>query len=139
MSEVNKKKELLEEAKTLEATIVDEVGNLQDDIWQKVKTGATLVAVGIGTYFIVKKLLNYPVQLHHFVGEEKSQPQESQANNDAKLAYKEPTLDIVEMIKKEMAVFLLAIAKQKIQELLQKFYFTQSVENSEEDDEEDTQ
>lgn len=137
MSEINKKKELLEESKVLEASIAEEVQHLQEDIWHKVKTGATLVAVGVGTYLIVKKLLNYPVKLEHFV--DTTQKNTETQETDAKLAYKESNLDIVEMIKKEMAVFLLAIAKQKIYELLQKLYFTQEAENLEEDDQEDTQ
>ncbi|KOY87540.1 hypothetical protein AD998_16605 [bacterium 336/3] len=137
MSEINKKKELLEEAKVLEASIVEEVEHLQEDIWHKVKTGATLLAVGVGTYLIVKKLLNYPVKLEHFV--DNTQKNTETQENDTKIAYKEPNLDIVEMIKKEMAVFLLGIAKQKIYELLQKLYFTQEAENLEEDDQEDTQ
>jgi len=135
MSEINKKKELLEEAKVLEASIVEEVGNLQEDIWFKIKTGATLLAVSVGTYLLVKKLFDYPVKLEHLVDTKNTQEQD----NDTKVAYKEPNLDIVDMIKKEMAVFLLAIAKQKIYELLQKLYFTQEVENLEEDDQEDTQ
>ncbi|MCU0439653.1 MAG: hypothetical protein MUC49_17320 [Raineya sp.] len=136
MSEINKKKELLEEAKVLEASIVEEVENLQEDIWHKVKTGATLVAIGVGTYFIVKKIFDYPAKLEHFVDITEKKTQEQEA--DGKLAYKEPSLDIVDMIKKEIAVFLLAIAKQKIYELLQKLYFTQEAENLEEDDQDDT-
>jgi hypothetical protein len=136
MSEINKKKELLEEAKVLEASIVEEVEHLQNDIWHKIKTGATLVAVGVGTYWIVKKLFDYPVKLEHFIDTNHNNTEEQPT--ESKLAYKEPSLDIVEMIKKEMAVFLLAIAKQKIYELLQKLYFTQEAENLEEDDQEDT-
>lgn len=137
MSEINKKKELLEEAKVLEASIVEEVEHLQEDIWYKIKTGATLIAVGVGTYFLVKKLFNHPVRLEDLV--DTTQKSKEEPDTDAKLAYKEPHLDVIDMIKKEMAVFLLAIAKQKIYELLQKLYFTQEAENLEEDDQEDTQ
>jgi len=120
------KKEILEETKETEEAIAEEIHNLKEDIWQKVKIGLTITFVGFGTYWLLKKYLDYPLQYQDLMPQV-SQKEERAENN---VVSTKEELDIIQMIKKEIAVFLLAIAKQKIQELLHKLY------QNEEDDEE---
>jgi len=120
------KKEILEETKETEEAIAEEIHNLKEDIWQKVKIGLTITFVGFGTYWLLKKYLDYPLQYQDLMPQV-SQKEERAENN---VVSTKEELDIIQMIKKEIAVFLLAIAKQKIQELLYKLY------QNEEDDEE---
>lgn len=123
------KKELLEQTKVVEEAIAEEMSNLQENILRKVKLGLTIAFIGFGTYWILKKYLDYPVQYQDL----KPNTQENEPREESKIVSSGEELDIVQMIKKEIAVFLLAIAKQKIYELLQKFYDTQNIEQNEED------
>lgn len=119
------RKEILEETKEVEEAIAEEIYNLQEDIWQKIKIGLTIALVGFGTYWLLKKYLDYPLQYKDLMPQA-SQQEESTEN---KIVSTHEELDIVQMIKKEIAMFLLAIAKQKIQELLQKLYYKENEED----------
>jgi len=120
------KKEILEETQKTEEAIAEEIHNLKEDVWQKVKIGLTITFVGFGTYWLLKKYLNYPLQYKDLM------PQVSQKEESAesKVASTKEELDIIQTIKKEIAVFLLAIAKQKIQELLQRLYHNENGEEN---------
>jgi hypothetical protein len=129
-----KKEKLLEEVKQIEVAIAEEVDEIQEVFWRKVKIGATMALVGVGTYWVLNRFLNHPVKVQDLIETSPIEPQ-TEATPHHQVAYQEPTSDIIEMIKKEIAIFLLAIAKQKIHELLQKFYATQVAENQEDDGE----
>lgn len=113
------KNELLEETKQIEEAIVAEVQQIRELAWQKLKIGLTVVFVGFGTYWLVKKYLGHPVQ-YQDLAPSSSLGKKEETNQSVVGSQQE--FDIVQMIKKEIAVFLLAIAKQKIQELLQNLY-----------------
>lgn len=122
------KKEILEETQEVEKAIVEEVKALQESVWQKIKIGLTITFVGFGTYWLLKKYLDYPLQYKDLMPPV-SQKEDSTESRVVSIK-EEP--DIVQMIKKEIAVFLLAIAKQKIQELLQKLYKENEKDDTEE-------
>ncbi|GAB4126027.1 MAG: hypothetical protein OHK0045_10820 [Raineya sp.] len=122
------KKELLEQTKMVEEAIAEELTHLQENIWQKIKIGFTIAFVGVGTYWLLKKYFDYTPQ-YQDLQENKIKQEE---NNNIPSSTQE--LDIVQMIKKEIAMFLLAIAKQKIQELLQRFYYMKNFEEDEQND-----
>ena len=119
------KKELLEQTKVVEEAITEEMSNLQENVLQKVKLGLTMVFIGFGTYWIVKRYLDYPVRYQDLMPPQQPENTEKE-NSNIVSPNQEP--DIIQMIKKEIAVFLLAIAKQKILELLQKLYYPESTE-----------
>ena len=121
------KKEILEESKEVEEAIAEEIHKLQEDVWQKVKIGLTITFVGFGTYWLLKKYLDYPLQYKDLM----PQVSQKEENVESKLISTKEEPDIIQMIKKEIAVFLLAIAKQKIQELLQKLYYKENEEDEE--------
>ncbi|MFN3315415.1 MAG: hypothetical protein ACK40K_01285 [Raineya sp.] len=123
------KKQLLEETKQVEEAIAEEFDSLQENIWRKIKVGLTIVFVGFGTYWVLKKYLDYPITYQEF----KPDIQENEPKEESKIVSSGQESDIIQMIKKEIAVFLLAIAKQKIYELLQKLYDTPNIEPNEED------
>lgn len=121
------KKEILEETKDVEEAITEEIHNLQEDIWRKVKIGLTITFVGFGTYWLLKKYLDYPLQYKDLM----PPVSQKEENVESKVMSTQEEPDIVQMIKKEIAMFLLAIAKQKIQELLQKLYYKENEEDEE--------
>jgi len=123
---------LLEETKVIEEAIAEEVNSLQDNILQKIKVGLTMVFVGFGMYWILKKYLDYPIGYKDL----NPLPSENDRHTESNLVSPQQEPDIIQMIKKEIAVFLLAIAKQKIQELLQKLYYNTSNEEDNETSEE---
>ncbi len=122
------KKELLEETKQVETAIVAQVQEIQEMVWQKVKIGLTMAFIGFGTYWLVKRYLDYPARYQDLMPQQSENAEKE--NSNIVNPNQEP--DIIQMIKKEIAVFLLAIAKQKIQELLQKLYDTENMEEEEE-------
>lgn len=115
----DKTQNLQQEADLLETAIAKEVENIQEKIWYKFKVGLSVALVAIGTFWVLKKWLDYPLRLQDFypsVGTDT--PKESTEPSNAPQSQKD--LDIIAMIKREIAIFLLAIAKQKIYELLEK-------------------
>lgn len=126
------KKEILEQTNMVEEAIAEELTQLKENIWQKMKIGFTIAFVGLGTYWLLKKYFDSPTQYQNLQPHLQDNKIKQEENNNFPSSKQE--LDIVQMIKREIAVFLLAIAKQKIQELLQKFYYVQNLEEDEQND-----
>ncbi len=114
----DKTQNLQQEADLLEDAIAEDIENIQEKIWYKFKLGLSVALVGIGTFWVLKKWLDYPLRLQDFYPSDTDTPTESTEPSNAPQSQKD--LDIVAMIKREIAMFLLAIAKQKIYELLEK-------------------
>ncbi|MCS6795999.1 MAG: hypothetical protein NZ516_08550 [Raineya sp.] len=114
---------LQKEAEQLETAIAEEIETIQEKLWFKIKIGFSIALVGIGTFWIVKKWLDYPLRWQDFFPQSpnnEAQKQISQETSENYSLRSNQELDIVAMIKREIAMFLLAIAKQKIYELLEK-------------------
>lgn len=116
----NKTQNLQQQADLLENAIAEEIENIQEKIWYKFKLGLSVALVGIGTFWVLKKWLDYPLRLQDFYpsADDANSTESPEASKNAPQSQKD--LDIVAMIKREIAMFLLAIAKQKIYELLEK-------------------
>ncbi len=115
----DKTQNLQQEADLLESAIAEEIENIQEKIWHKLKLGLSVALIGIGTFWILKKWLDYPLRLQDFYpSADATSSTETTETSNAPQSQKD--LDIIAIIKREIAVFLLAIAKQKIYELLEK-------------------
>ncbi|PKQ68962.1 hypothetical protein [Raineya orbicola] len=129
-----KTQNLQQEADLLETAIAEEIENIQDKIWHKFKIGLSIAFVGIGTFWILKKWLDYPLRLQDFFpSQEENSADETEKREKYNPPQSQKDLDIVAMIKREIAMFLLAIAKQKIYELLAKIQNYENEPNNEDE------
>ncbi|MDX1903228.1 MAG: hypothetical protein SFU27_03635 [Thermonemataceae bacterium] len=117
---MKKKEEVLEEIKQVEQSIGTEIENFRDTIWHKIKIGISIGLVAVGTFWAFRRYLDEVI-------EEKPTKTNDTPIEGTHLAHKD--LDIVSMIKREMAMFLLLLAKKQIQELLKKIYTEQEAQS----------
>ncbi len=114
-----RKAQLLQDIKSYEQGIQAEVSDLKDDFQKSLRIGLTVLGFALGAYWLMRSLQGR---------------QEALPDTDTKTDSKEvPFYQKVEedsifaIIKREIALFLVAIAKQKILEMMAAF-----AENTEE-------
>jgi len=102
----------LEEINQVEQAISIEIEDFKHSLWHKIKVGISIGLVALGTYWAFRRYLDEVV-----IEPENNEQREPSENKH----FPQRDLAIVAMIKKEMAMFLLLLAKKQIQELLHKF------------------
>lgn len=125
---------LEQEAQQIEEAIVEEIESIQENVWRRVKLGFSIALIAIGTFWIVRKWLNYPLRLQDFLPKSHTSEGSSQHSSSTIVPSCENSTqewELLSMIKREIALFLLSIAKQKIYELLAKLesYKNEPIQN----------
>lgn len=113
-----RKAQLLQDIKSYEQGIQAEVSDLKDDFQKSLRIGLTLLGFAVGAYWLLRSLPSSGEQAPETKSESKEVPvYEQKVEEDS----------IFAIIKREIALFLVALAKQKILEMMAAF-----AENTEE-------
>ncbi len=115
-----RKKQLLQDSKSYEQGIQAEVSDLKDDFQKSLRIGLTVLGFALGAYWLMRSLQ----------GKQEALPEaDTKADNKDVPVYQQKAEEdsIFAIIKREIALFLVAIAKQKILEMMAAF-----AENTEE-------
>jgi hypothetical protein len=119
-----RKTQLLEENKLTENAIQEKVENLRTDFLHKAKIGITIGLVSFGGYWIVRQLLGNPIHLKDLFSENDENHYNKADGSEVKSLLPVSTdvseeWDLVRMIKKEIAKFVVAVVRSKLQELIE--------------------
>ena len=114
-----RKAQLLQDIKSYEQGIQAEVSDLKDDFQKSLRIGLTVLGFAAGAYWLMRSLQ----------GQQEALPEaDTKADSKEMPFYQKVEEDsIFAIIKREIALFLVAIAKQKILEMMAAF-----AENTEE-------